>query len=77
MWYHHDHAKRVGTASHEQDFDEFMDDTHWVRLVRNTATLCSCQSCRNPRRSKWKYKTRQEEKAALSGEEQIDEHIGS
>jgi len=77
FWYNVRTSKRVGTASHMAEFDDFMEKEKWVKSVKNTAKSCSCQMCRNPRRSYWKYKTRQEEEAAINCREQINEHIDS
>jgi len=73
MWFRLDYPDRVGTASHQKDFEEFVAKTHWLHVYKSTAKPCSCQGCRNPRRSYWKHTTSQEKMAVLGTKEQIEE----
>lgn len=53
----------------------------WARKNANHLKSCSCQMCRNPRRSDWypeeEKKTLQERKADIQFKEQLDEAVGN
>jgi hypothetical protein len=77
-WFYWEHSDRVGSeeegfASHIKDFEEFVAHTRWLGVHKKTAKPCSCQMCRNPRRTYWGDVTLQEKKAAMNCREQLEE----